>query len=228
MHAMGIHSALAIKRQRKRRDQQKRARERRYSLQSTESGETHSMGGSTRRKHRHQYGHHNNVDSKVVTSIGMLHIGVVFVVFGIFLLGAGLIPDDATAQNAWSIFAKDSWWNELVLTGLFAVGLGIFLIILNSVISKKEDDDLEAYVQSQLTRSRSGHRLERDVETGGLQTRQTKREAQIRRGYEERGLDNMSHSNLPLTPTSSDVPTPTMSASASAVVVLMSIVKAAA
>jgi len=86
----------------------------------------------------------------------MLHIGVVFVVFGVFLLGAGLIPDDVSAQNAWSIFAKDSWWNELVLTGLFAMGLGIFLIVLNGIISKKEDEDLEAYVQSQLTRSRSG------------------------------------------------------------------------
>lgn len=93
---------------------------------------------------------------QVVTSIGMLHIGVVFVVFGIFLLGAGLIPDDVSSQNAWSIFAKDSWWNELVLTGLFAIGLGVFLIVLNSIISKKEEDDLEAYVQSQLTRSRSG------------------------------------------------------------------------
>lgn len=86
----------------------------------------------------------------------MLHIGVVFVVFGAFLLGAGLIPDDAAAMNSWSIFAKSSWMNELVLTGLFAIGLGLFLIILNSVISKKEDDDLERYVQSQLTRSRSG------------------------------------------------------------------------
>lgn len=64
MHAMGIHSALAIKRQRKRRDDQKRARDRRYSIQSTESGETHSPHSSTRRKHR-KYGHHNNVDSKV-------------------------------------------------------------------------------------------------------------------------------------------------------------------
>ena len=31
---MGIHSALAIKRQRKRRDDQKKVRERRYSIQS--------------------------------------------------------------------------------------------------------------------------------------------------------------------------------------------------
>lgn len=64
MHAMGIHSALAIKRQRKRRDDQKRAQNRRYSIQSTESGETHSPHGSTRRKHR-KYGHNSNVDSKV-------------------------------------------------------------------------------------------------------------------------------------------------------------------
>ncbi|KAL7044353.1 hypothetical protein ACKWTF_001888 [Chironomus riparius] len=217
MHAVGIHSALAIKRQRKRRDEQKRARERRYSIQSTESGETHSPHGSTRRKHRPHYGQHGINDSKVVTSIGMLHIGVVFVVFGIFLLGAGLIPDDVSSQNAWSIFAKDSWWNELVLTGLFAIGLGVFLIVLNSIISKKEEDDLEAYVQSQLTRSRSGHRLERDVETGGLQTRHTKRENQIRRGIEERGLDGISNCNIPLTPTSSEVVmTPSISASASA------------
>lgn len=118
MHAVGIHSALAIKRQRKRRDEQKRARERRYSIQSSESGDTHSPHGSTRRKHRHHYGQHGINDSKVsiscihtnthtkclftfhnqqvVTSIGMLHIGVVFVVFGVFLLGAGLIPDDVS------------------------------------------------------------------------------------------------------------------------------------
>lgn len=53
--------------------------------------------------------------------------------------------------------AKDSWWNELVCTGLFAIGLGVFLIILNSIISKKEEEDLEDYVQRQLTRSRSGN-----------------------------------------------------------------------
>lgn len=61
----------------------------------------------------------------------------------------------------------------------------------------------------------SGHRLERDVETGGLQTRHTKREAEIKRGYQERGLDSVSN-NMPITPTSSGAPTPTISASASA------------
>lgn len=54
MHSVGIHSALAIKRQRKWREEQKRAKERRESIVSSESGDTlHSHSGSTRRKYRH-------------------------------------------------------------------------------------------------------------------------------------------------------------------------------
>uniref|UniRef100_A0AAG5DVW5 Uncharacterized protein n=1 Tax=Anopheles atroparvus TaxID=41427 RepID=A0AAG5DVW5_ANOAO len=141
----------------------------------------------------------------------MLHIGVVFVVFGIFLLGAGFFPDNVSnqPQQSWHIIGKGTWWNELVCTGLFAVGLGIFLIILNCVISNREEQDLESYVQRQLTRSRSGHRLERDVETGGLTTRHHRKAMQIQKGAAERGLDDLSNSNVLLTPTSSEVVTPT-------------------
>ncbi|KXJ74521.1 hypothetical protein RP20_CCG013492 [Aedes albopictus] len=164
MHAVGIHSALAIKRQRKRRDNQRKARERRYSIQSSESGDTHSPHGSTRRKfHPHQVhatDNNNLLDTKVVTSIGMLHIGVVFLVFGIFLLGAGFFPDNLSNQSSQS-------WHLL------------------------------------------GHRLERDVETGGLTTRHHRKAMQIQKGAAERGLDDLSNSNILLTPTSSEVVTPT-------------------
>lgn len=101
MHAVaGIHSAMAIKRQRHRREVAARERERRLSTVSSESGDTHhSLHGSTRRKHRQRAtGPHDSamLDTKVVTSIGMLHIGVVFLVFGIFLVGAGLLPNDVS------------------------------------------------------------------------------------------------------------------------------------
>jgi hypothetical protein len=110
-----------------------------------------------------------------------------------------------------------------VITGFFAIGLGIFLVILNSIISKKEDEDLEDYVQRQLTRSRSGifnahisnsvgvinltfritgHRLERDCETGVLTTRNHRKTKEFQKGCDERGLDM-------ITPTSSEVQTPT-------------------
>lgn len=71
MHAVGIHSAMAIKRQRKRRDEQRRAKERRYSIQSSESGDTqHSPHGSTRRKFHHPAAHsagNGMLDTKVHT-----------------------------------------------------------------------------------------------------------------------------------------------------------------
>lgn len=187
MHAVGLHSALAIKRQRKRRDEQRRARERRYSVQSGESGLTspRASTGSLDHNGRHHKGPHGTartagqgmLDTKVVTSIGMLHIGVVFLVLGAFLLMSGLLPGDLAH---WGTKASGGWWNELVAVGLFAILVGVFLIVLNRVIAKKEEDDLEEYVQRQLTRSRSGHRLERDVETGGLTTRHARRAKQMR------------------------------------------------
>ncbi|KAJ9589465.1 hypothetical protein L9F63_017326 [Diploptera punctata] len=181
MHSMGLHSALAIKRQRKRREEQKKARERRFSSQSTESGFTsprNSIGSldiASKRGRRYGGGKKptgDDVGSKVVTSIGMLHIGVVFLVLGAFLLVSGLLPGDL-AQ--WGSESSGGWFNELVLTGAFALGIGIFLIILNRIISKREEDDLNEYVQRQLTRSRSGHRLVRDVETGCLTTKHDQR-----------------------------------------------------
>lgn len=54
-----------------------------------------------------------------------------------------------------------------------------------------------------------GHRLERDVETGGLTTRHHRKAMQIQKGAAERGLDDLSNSNVLLTPTSSEVVTPT-------------------
>ena len=117
--------------------------------------------------------------------------------------------------------AVETWFNELCFTGAFAVGLGVFLIVLNSFISKQEDNELEAYVQRQLTRSRSGkeyqhtirlaivilinpcipgHRLERDVETGGLSTRHARKHHAMEK--------DLSRSDV-ATPVTSELITPT-------------------
>lgn len=178
MHAVGLHSALAIKRQRKRRDEQRRARDRRYSIQSGESilTSTRASTGSLESYPRypkttstyHAAGQ-GGLDSKVVTSIGMLHVGVVFLVLGAFLFMSGILPGNLVTWG--TKVSSTQWWNELVATGIFAIFIGMFLIIINRIIAKKEENDLEKYVQHQLTRSKSGHKLERDVETGGLTTK---------------------------------------------------------
>ncbi|XP_026729138.1 uncharacterized protein LOC113494839 [Trichoplusia ni] len=171
MHAVGLHSALAIRRERKRRAEQQRARERRYSVQSSESGVTspHCSTGSLERR---RYRKSRATENEVVSSVGMLHLGVVFLVLGLFLIGSGWLPDNVTS---WSSVGSVSWFNELVCSGLFALGIGVFLIILHKYLTKSEEDALEDYVQRQLTRSRSGHRLERDAETGGMRTKNARR-----------------------------------------------------
>lgn len=98
-----------------------------------------------------------------------------------------------------------------MVTGLFLLGLGIFLIVLNKIISKREEDDLEEYVQRALTRTRSGHRLELDVETGGLTTRNN-RKSKSATGGALGGLDNSVDDNLSqsnVTPETSEMMTPT-------------------
>ncbi|XP_063534366.1 uncharacterized protein LOC134744478 isoform X1 [Cydia strobilella] len=171
MHAVGLHSALAIRRERKRRAEQQRAKERRYSLQSTESGVTspHCSTGSLERR---RFKNTRTSENEVVSSVGMLHLGVVFLVLSFFLIGSGLLPDDVTS---WSTIGSGNWFNELVWSGLFALGIGIFLIVLHKYLTKSEEQALEEYVQRQLTRSRSGHRLERDTETGGHTTKHARR-----------------------------------------------------
>ncbi|OAD58219.1 hypothetical protein WN48_00368 [Eufriesea mexicana] len=186
MHAVGLHSALAIKRQRKRRDEQRRARERRYSAQSGESGLTspRASTGSLDHQPRHHKSGHTNRSA-----------------------GQGML------DSKWGSKRSGSWWNELVAVGLFVVFIGMFLIILNKVIAKKEENELEEYVQRQLTRSRSGHRLERDPETGGLTTKHARRARQMQQAASTGSIETQNEKDSgspPRSPPPAYSPPPTM------------------
>lgn len=161
MHgSAGLHSAMAIKRQRRRREQEAKKRRR----LSSQTNSMDSMEHLPQRRVSYQ-----QAESYHVTSIGLLHIGVCFMVLGLFLIGSGLLPDDLLTWKS------GGWWNELTMTGIFVTAIGIILIGINKIVSRKEEQELQEYVRSQLTRSRSGHRLERDVETGCLTTKHHRR-----------------------------------------------------
>ncbi|KAL3274603.1 hypothetical protein HHI36_015984 [Cryptolaemus montrouzieri] len=178
MHgSAGLHSAMAIKRQRRLREQaKKRERERKLSSRTSSIDSMEHLPSK-------QVSARAATDPTLASGIGMLHIGVCFIVLGLFLICSGLLPDD---MMSWT---TGGYWNELVATGIFVVVIGIFLVILNKVVSKREEEDLNEYVQRQLTRSRSGHRLERDVETGCLTTKHHRKVLEKQREDKERGLD---------------------------------------
>ncbi|CAG9817808.1 unnamed protein product [Phaedon cochleariae] len=186
MHgSAGLHSAMAINRQRRlRRQAKKRAAERRLS---SRTNSTDSMD------HPRIEGLNSPKEPVLASSIGLLHLGVCFFVLGLFLIGSGLLPDDYVTWRG------DGYWNELVITGIFVTALGLFLIILNMIVSKKEDTELETYVARQLTRSRSGHRLERDTETGCLTTKHHRIHLERQREASERGMKEVIQTHSPHT-----------------------------
>ncbi|CAH0564768.1 unnamed protein product [Brassicogethes aeneus] len=190
MHgSAGLHSAMAIKRQRRLREQQKKkAAERRLSSRTS----VDSMDSIERIPNKH-IPSQAPADSTLATSIGMLHLGVCFLVLGIFLIGSGLLPDDVVTWRG------GGWWNEMVVTGIFVTALGVFLIALNRVMGRREEDELQDYVERQLTRSRSGHRLERDLETGGLTTKHHRRFLEKQREDKDRGIADITPIHSPPT-----------------------------
>lgn len=193
MHGLaGLHSARAISRQRELRAKRKAERERRLSSRtdSIDSMDYHPHKPTLSTLPEHRLG----------ASIGMLHIGICFLALGLFFIGSGLLPDDMMTWRATGFF------NELVCTGLFVAALGVLLIVLNRVMSRKEEDDLNEYVQKQLTRSRSGHRLERDVETGCLATKNTRRMMEKKREGIEMGLADIPQPHSPLVKQAVDNP----------------------
>ncbi|XP_044253210.1 uncharacterized protein LOC123004156 isoform X3 [Tribolium madens] len=163
----GLHSAMAIKRQRRLREQAKRKRERRLS------SHTSSMD-SMEHLPTKKIPHNAPPDHRLATSIGLL-------------------PDDMVTWRG------GGWWNELLATGIFVAALGIFLIALNRVMSRREEEDLNEYVSRQLTRSRSGHRLERDLETGCLTTKNTRRILEKKREDIDRGIIDVTPIHSPHT-----------------------------
>ncbi|CAG7786682.1 unnamed protein product, partial [Allacma fusca] len=139
MHGVSVHSALAIKRQRKRRDEAARRGRRRAANKGSVS-EANLGGGS-------------NTTHKVIGTVTTLHVGIIFCLIGFLFLVAAIIPSSTSTKNEWV---------NLVATGVTCLSIGTFLICLNRFYGDKEDEELSNYVEAQLGRTTSGHRLVRD------------------------------------------------------------------
>ncbi len=84
----------------------------------------------------------------------MLHIGGIFTLIGILLLLGAALTSQVPSEMA-----------ELLGTGIICLIIGIFLIILNSIYGRREEEDLTHYVEARLARTTSGQRLFRESES---------------------------------------------------------------
>lgn len=159
-----VQSAMAIRRQRRRRDEALRAKTRRASHQSDhlmlsdsgDAGSLMSLDGAHKRStsHRHR---------QMMGGITTFHVGVVFFIMGLMLLISGLVPGYANRQHQYWEEGGTSVWNSqtnnrngplLLVTGSFLILVGVALVIANRIATRREDELFSRYISRKLAPAR--------------------------------------------------------------------------
>ena len=173
-----VQSALAVRRQRNRREEQKRAKLRRQSGTSIGSPRSSvvSLDG-------HVYFDEDRENKKILGQVTMFHVGGVLILIGLMLTVTALIPGYVRSTTP----EKRS---NLLGTGCFFVFIGGVMTTISRFVSNNEEKELNQYIQRRLARSKSGHRLVRDPELGGFPTPTKERKAKSQQNGVATGVSN--------------------------------------
>lgn len=157
---------MAIRRQRRRRDEALRAKARRSSHQSdhlmlSDSGEGSMMSLDTvyTRSTRHR---------QMMGGVTTFHVGIVFFLMGLMLLISGIVPGYTNRQKQfWEerhVSTSPIWDREgkgnsplLLATGSFLILIGVVLVIANRIAVRKEDEQFSRYISRKLALARMTH-----------------------------------------------------------------------
>lgn len=154
-----VQSAMAIRRQRRRRDEAFRAKARRSSHQSDLLMLSDSLGGSQLSldglKSR-------SARQRQMSGVTAFHVGIVFFLLGLMLVISGIVPNYANQRQQQYPEPNHEWNGKnraplLLSTGSFLVFIGIALIVANRIATRKEDEQFTRYIASKLAKSRHAH-----------------------------------------------------------------------
>ena len=93
---------------------------------------------------------------KAETSQTAFYLGVVFILLGFLMIFASMISNSSPENN----------WSNLLGVGVTFLLVGLIMVMVNRIITAREEEELTRYVSHRLGRSRSGHTLVRDAESG--------------------------------------------------------------
>jgi len=157
-----VQGAMAIRRQRHRRQEQVRAKARRrsslasdqlmmsptqMSLQSLAVGGVGVGGGRAGRAGAGGgRGGGGGGDSKMLGTATTLHVGVVLVLIGVLCVVSALVPPQKGASGG--------DWRERLATGCFLLFVGLVLSVVNRVVAKQEEDKFRCYIRRKLEKRR--------------------------------------------------------------------------
>ena len=81
-------------------------------------------------------------------SVTAFHLGVVFILIAFLLLFSGLISRSRGGEVA----ALDSDWSTLIGVGIALLLVGLFMVMVNRILTEREEEELAQYVHHRLAR----------------------------------------------------------------------------
>lgn len=138
MHA--IQGAMAVRRERQKRDTRRLSQlRRRDSINDSQTTLVEDV----------------DPPPKTETSLTAFHLGVVFILLGFLMVFSSMVPS--------SVVDADS--SRLLGVGTTFIIVGLIMVMVNRIITQREEEELTRYVRHRLGRTRSGHALVRDLES---------------------------------------------------------------
>ena len=154
MHA--VQSAMAVRREREKREQRRQSQIRRSSSKSPRASDASHASAD------HSAGQLATEDpiekapNPAESSMTAFHLGVVFILLGFLMVFSAMITNSMTGNNNWS---------SLLGVGVTFIIVGLIMVMVNRIISAREEEELAKYVSQKLARTRSGYQIgNRDVE----------------------------------------------------------------
>ncbi len=155
MHA--IQGAMAVRRERQKRQQ------RRLSKQQHQTGKRSSSPMPPQTPETPAV---DLTPPKAEGSLTAFHLGVVFILLGFLLVFSSMVQAD--------------WSSRLLGVGTTLILVGLIMVMVNRIITQREEEELAKYVRHRLARTRSGHAISSDPEDG-LQYQKSSAKRQRRR-----------------------------------------------
>ena len=153
-----VQSAMAIRNERGKREQRRLSKIRRESG----VGSSTSEGAS----HRPSVTSLGSVGEEVIpapsdksdSTLTTFHMGIVFILLGFLMIFSSMLPS--------SLIKAD--WSRLLGVGVAFIFIGLIMVMVNRIITAKEEEELSKYVKQRLSRTRSGQAFVGDPECGNL------------------------------------------------------------
>ena len=161
MHA--VQSAMAVRREREKREQRRQSQIRRSSSKSPRASDASHASADQHAGHPAVPEEPEKAPNPAESSLTAFHLGVVFILLGFLMVFSAMITN--------SMMQNNNNWSSLLGVGVTFIIVGLIMVMVNRIISAREEEELAKYVSQKLARTRSGYQIgSRDVEAAASAT----------------------------------------------------------